>query len=131
MTAAGEFKVLVVDDDEANREWLARALEPAGFDVLSASSGKRGIALARSRKPDLVLLDLMMPEVNGFDVVEALRTYDSTRHTPILILTAATLSDKDKRKLNGQVSEILSRGKVGSTLIVDHLKTVAQLSGVG
>jgi signal transduction histidine kinase/DNA-binding response OmpR family regulator len=125
------LQVLVVDDDEANREWLARALEPAGFDVLSASSGKRGIALARSRKPDLVLLDLMMPEVNGFDVVEALRTYDSTRHTPILILTAATLSDKDKRKLNGQVSEILSRGKVGSSLIVDHLRTVAQQSGVG
>jgi CheY-like chemotaxis protein len=72
----------------------------------------------------------MMPEVNGFDVVEALRTYDSTRHTPILILTAATLSDKDKRKLNGQVSEILSRGKVGSSLIVDHLRTVAQESGV-
>jgi signal transduction histidine kinase/DNA-binding response OmpR family regulator len=124
------LQVLVVDDEEANREWLVRALEPAGFDVLSASSGKRGIALARSRKPDLVLLDLMMPEVNGFDVVEALRTYDSTRHTPILILTAATLSDKDKRKLNGQVSEILSRGKVGSSLIVDHLRTVAQQSGV-
>ncbi|HEV2475761.1 MAG TPA: response regulator, partial [Candidatus Dormibacteraeota bacterium] len=124
------LKVLVVDDDETNREWLAQALEPAGFDVLAASSGKRGIAMARARKPDLVLLDLMMPEVNGFDVVEALRTYESTRHTPILILTAATLSEKDKRKLNGQVSEILSRGRVGSSVIVDHLRTVALQNGV-
>jgi len=124
------LQVLVVDDDDASREWLARALEPAGFDVLSASTGKRGIALARSRKPDLVLLDLMMPEVNGFDVVEALRTYESTRHTPILILTAATLSEKDKRKLNGQVSDILSRGRVGSSVIVDHLRAVARQSGV-
>jgi len=125
------LQVLVVDDDDASREWLARALEPAGFDVLSASGGKRGIAMARSRNPDLVLLDLMMPEVNGFDVVEALRTYESTRHTPILILTAATLSQREKQKLNGQVSEILSRGKVGSSVIVDHLRTVARQSGVG
>jgi signal transduction histidine kinase/DNA-binding response OmpR family regulator len=123
------LQVLVVDDEEANREWLAHVLEPAGFDVLSASSGKRAIALARSRNPDLVLLDLMMPEVNGFDVVEALRTYDSTRNTPILILTAATLSEREKQKLNGQVSDILSRGKVGSAVIVDHLRAVAGQNG--
>ena len=123
------LQVLVVDDEEANREWLAHVLEPAGFDVLSASSGKRAIALARSRNPDLVLLDLMMPEVNGFDVVEALRTYESTRNTPILILTAAALSERDKQKLNGQVSDILSRGKVGSAVIVDHLRAVAGQNG--
>jgi CheY-like chemotaxis protein/anti-sigma regulatory factor (Ser/Thr protein kinase) len=123
------LQVLVVDHDDANREWLAQALEPAGFDVLSASTAKRGIALARSRNPDLVVLDLMMPEVNGVAVVEALRTYESTRTTPILMLTAATLSDKDKRKLNDQVSEILGQGKVGSSVIVDHLRTVAGQSG--
>ena len=123
------LQVLVVDDEEANREWLRRALEPQGFDVLSASSGKRGIAMARSRRPDLVLLDLMMPEVNGFDVVEALRSYESTREMPILILTAATLSDKDKRSLNGQVSEILSRGKVGASAIGEHLRAVAVQGG--
>ena len=125
------LRVLVVEDDDANREWLTQTLEPAGFDVLAASSGKRGIAMARSRKPDLVLLDLMMPEVNGFDVVEALRTYESTRHTPILIITAATLNEKEKQKLNGQVSEILSRGSVGASVIVDHLRKVAQHSGEG
>jgi DNA-binding response OmpR family regulator len=123
------LQVLVVDHDDTNREWLAQALEPAGFDVLSASTAKRGIALARSRNPDLVVLDLMMPEVNGVAVVEALRTYESTRTTPILMLTAATLSDKDKRKLNDQVSEILGRGKVGSSVMVDHLRTVAGQRG--
>ena len=126
---SGKLKVLVVEDDDANREWLTQVLEPAGFDVLAASSGKRGIAMARSRKPDLVLLDLMMPDVNGFDVVEALRTYEATRRTPILILTAATLTDKEKRTLNGQVSDILSRGSVGASVIVDHLRAVAHHSG--
>jgi CheY-like chemotaxis protein len=86
--------------------------------------------MARSRRPDLVLLDLMMPEVNGFDVVEALRTYETTREMPVVILTAAALSEKDKLELSGQVSEILSRGKVGATVIVDHLRAVAQHVGV-
>jgi CheY-like chemotaxis protein len=122
------LQVLVVDDDDANREWLTQTLEPAGFEVLAAASGKRAIAMARSRRPDLVLLDLVMPEINGFDVVEALRTYETTREMPVLILTAAALSAKDKLELSGQVSEILSRGKVGATVIVDHLRAVAQHS---
>jgi CheY-like chemotaxis protein len=124
------LQVLVVDDDAANRERLAHALEPAGFDVLLAATGMRGIALARSRNPDLVLLDLVMPEVNGVDVVEALRTFESTRSTPILMLAAPTLSEKDKRRISDQVADILSRGKVGSTEIVDHLRAVANQSGV-
>ncbi len=122
--ADGEVRVLVVDDEEANRSWLARALEPAGFTVLPASGGREAIDLAKSLKPDLVLLDLMMPEVTGFDVVEALRADPETRETPIMVLTATNLTEDDKRSLNGRVSEILSRKSVASADIVGLLKRV-------
>jgi signal transduction histidine kinase/CheY-like chemotaxis protein len=126
-----EVRVLIVDDEMPNREWLNRTLGPAGFTVLSASGGREAIQMAKSEKPDLVLLDLMMPEVTGFDVVEALRSHEDTRETPIMVLTAMNLSESDKRHLNGRVSDILSRGSVGASDIVELLKrVVAHHNGV-
>ena len=123
-SATDAIRVLVVDDEPANRTLLTRALEPAGFTVVPASGGREAIELARSMKPDLVLLDLMMPEVTGFDVVEALRADEATRDTPIMIVTATNLTEADKRLLNGRVSKILSRGSVATTDIVGLLKRV-------
>jgi signal transduction histidine kinase/DNA-binding response OmpR family regulator len=119
-----DVNVLVVDDENANREWLTRVLEPAGFNVLSASGGREAIQLAKSRAPDLVLLDLMMPEVTGFDVVEALRSNEATQETPIMILTAMNLTEAEKEHLRGRVSSILTRGSVGASDIVSMLKRV-------
>ena len=119
-----EMHVLVVDDEEANRELLTGILEPAGFKVIPASGGAEAIELAKSRKPDLVLLDLMMPEVTGFDVVEALRSDEATRKTPIMVLTAKDLTQADKRQLNGQVSNILKRGSTGASDLLALLQEV-------
>jgi len=119
-----QLTVLVVDDEEANREWLQGVLEPAGFGVVLASGGKEAIELARSNPPDLVLLDLMMPDVTGFDVVEALRDVASTRGIPIMVLTAKTLTDSDIRQLNGHVSTILRRGSTGAADLLGLLRQV-------
>ena len=119
-----KVRVLVVDDESANRTLLTEALEPAGFTVLPAAGGREAIEIAKSSKPDLVLLDLMMPEVNGYDVVEALRADERTRDTPIMVLTAANLTEADRRQLNGRVSQILSRGSVATSDIVGLLKRV-------
>jgi CheY-like chemotaxis protein len=120
----GGMRVLVVDDEAANRTWLTRILEPAGFHVVMASGGRQAIELAKAHPPDLVLLDLMMPEVTGFDVVEALRADPRTEDTPIMILTARHLTDADKRHLNGHVSTILSRGSVGASDLLGLLHQV-------
>ncbi len=97
---------------------------------MTASGGRDAIKIAKRSKPDLVLLDLLMPDVNGFDVVEALRADDKTRDTPIMVLTAANLTEADKRQLNGRVSQILSRGSVATSDIVGLLKNVvAQRNG--
>ena len=123
---SNQVKVLIVDDEPANRMWLAKALEPAGFTVLPAAGGREAIEIAKSQDPDFVVLDLMMPGVTGFDVVEALRADEKTRDTPIMVLTAANLSEADKRQLNGRVSQILSRGSMATADVVGLLKRVVK-----
>ena len=125
----GGTTVLVVDDEAANRHWLTRILEPAGFEVLIATGGREAIELAKASPPDLVLLDLMMPDVTGFDVVEALRADPRTQDTPIMILTARHLTEADKRHLNGHVSTILSRGSVGASDLLGLLHQVVEKRG--
>ena len=124
LSGPAKTQVLVVDDERANRDWLTEVLEPAGFDVIPAVGGRDAIELARSKQPDLILLDLMMPEVSGFDVVEALRADTSTSAVPIMVLTAKELTDADKRQLNGRVSSILQRGSTGATDLISHLRQV-------
>ena len=94
-----------------------------------ASGGREAIDRAKANPPDLVLLDLMMPEVTGFDVVSALRADRRTQDTPIMILTARHLTDDDKRQLNGHVSTILSRGSVGASDLVGLLQRVVDETG--
>ncbi|HET9411011.1 MAG TPA: response regulator [Candidatus Dormibacteraeota bacterium] len=125
--SAGKRKVsvLVVDDESSNRDWVAGVLQPAGFEVILASGGREGIELATSRRPDLVLLDLMMPDVTGFEVVKAIRSQAATRDTPIVILTAKDLTGGERRSLEGEVSTVLSRGSTGSADLLDRLARVA------
>jgi CheY-like chemotaxis protein len=124
---SGEVEVLVVDDEAANREWLKNILEPAGFKVIEATGGAAAIELAKGHRPDLLLLDLMMPNVSGFDVVEAIRSDEATRQIPIMVLTAKDLTRADKLNLNGQVSTILRRGSTrGSDLLVVLREVIAK-----
>ena len=116
--------VLVVDDEAANRDWLKHVLEPAGFKVTLATGGQEAIELARSRKPDVVMLDLLMPEVNGFEVVEALGGHEATRSIPIMVLTAKHLTNADFDQLNGHVSTILRRGSSGAADVLNQLQVV-------
>jgi len=117
-------RVLVIDDEHANLDLVETLLKPAGFGVLRASGGREGIDMAKSQLPNLILLDLMMPEVTGFDVVEALRAEEATRSIPIMVLTAKGLTDDDKRALNGQVAAIFHRDSVAGTELTDWLKGI-------
>jgi signal transduction histidine kinase/DNA-binding response OmpR family regulator len=121
----GGVRVLVVDDDPSNIERIVSLLEPAGFTVLRAAGGQEGIDIARAERPTLVLLDLMMPEVNGFDVVEALRSDEDTRTIPIMVLTSKTLSADDKRALNGNVAAVFERNSTAGAELTDWLRAIA------
>jgi PAS domain S-box-containing protein len=119
-----QVRVLVVDDEPANLDLLEALLTPAGFGVLRAGSGREGIDMAISEMPSLILLDLMMPELTGFDVVEALRAKEATREIPIMVLTAKTLTEDDKTALNGQVAAIFQRNSVAGTELTAWLRGI-------
>jgi signal transduction histidine kinase/DNA-binding response OmpR family regulator len=114
-------RILVVDDQAANRDWLKNVLEPAGFKVILAKGGREGIELARSRQPDLVMLDLVMPDVDGFDVVAALGENAMTSAIPIMIVTAKQLTEADVAQLTGHVATIVERGAIGDVDLLAKL----------
>ena len=114
-------RILVVDDLPANREWLKHVLEPAGFKVILAKGGREGIELARSRKPDLVMLDLVMPDVDGFEVVQALGEDPVTKAIPIMVITAKQLTEADVGQLSGHVATIVERGSIGDVDLLAKL----------
>jgi CheY-like chemotaxis protein len=103
------LKVLVVDDDPKSVELIAARMLDLASTVLRAYGGRDAIELARRECPDLIVLDLMMPDVNGFDVVEALRDQPETAHIPIVVVTAKQITSEDRAKLNGFVSTVMEK----------------------
>jgi PAS domain S-box-containing protein len=103
------LKVLVVDDDPKMVELIAVRMEGMASTVLRAFGGRDAIDLARQELPDLILLDLMMPVVSGFDVVTALHERPETARIPVLVVTAKDVTPEDRARLNGYVSTILEK----------------------
>ncbi|MDN3921741.1 hybrid sensor histidine kinase/response regulator [Roseateles violae] len=103
---------LVIDDDAKAVELLARQLHQLGCVVLRAYGGAEGIELVRRCRPDLILLDLEMPEVNGFKVVEALKQDPGSADIPVMIVTARELGLADRQRLSGKVWELLSKDEL-------------------
>jgi CheY-like chemotaxis protein len=102
-------RVLIVDDDHKAVELLATYIQAPNYQVLRAHGGQEGIEAARRELPDLIVLDLMMPEVSGFDVVEMLKDDPGTAVIPVVVVTAKSLTEQDKATLNGLVSVVLQK----------------------
>ena len=106
----GRVRVLAIDDDPAARDLVTNALRPEGFDVVAAASGREGLDLALEDPPDLVICDLLMPDMDGYEVVERLHANEATKDVTILILTGQDLSMADRQRLNGKVAEVVHKG---------------------
>lgn len=90
-------KILLVEDNEMNRDMLSRRLERKGYRVLVAQDGRQGYLLARSERPDLILMDLSLPVMDGWEVTRLLKSNGSTSRIPIIVLTAhALVTDREK-----------------------------------
>ncbi|MCH9670842.1 MAG: response regulator [Gammaproteobacteria bacterium] len=101
--------VLVVEDDEATRAGLGRALEARVATVRMADNGRAALALMQQRTPDLIFLDLMMPEMDGFEFLEHLRTNAAWREVAVVVITAKSLSADERARLNGYVDEVVQK----------------------
>ena len=108
-----DLPVLVVDDDVEVRRLLRRMLEPDGYTVIEAENGRVALERLRAVTPSAILLDLMMPEMDGFEFVEEFRRHDGWRGIPIIVITAKDLSRADHERLNGYVQKILQKGASG------------------
>ncbi len=103
-------RVLIVEDDSDTRETLSRRLQNMGWTVSEANNGRMALEQVRKHRPELILLDLMMPEMDGFEFTEELRRSEAWREIPIVVVSARDISQEDQRRLNRQVAKILRKG---------------------
>jgi CheY-like chemotaxis protein len=118
----GGARILAIDDDPMALELIEAVLRPEGYTVLKATSGSDGIRVARQEQPGLVILDLLMPEVDGFMVVERLRADPATADIPIVILTSRSMATEEKDRLNGQISYLAHKGEFSRTAFADIVR---------
>jgi CheY-like chemotaxis protein len=101
--------VVIVDDDPLARQVTGRLLRKTGWKVIEAANGRIALQRIAEHTPDLIIVDLMMPEMDGFDLVDALRRDATTQATPIVVVTAKDITDTDRQRLNGSVNQVLQK----------------------
>lgn len=101
---------LVVEDDAASREMLRRLLENDGWIVEEADNGRTALDELSRKPPSIVLLDLMMPEMDGFEFLSEMHLHQDWRSIPVIVITAKDLTEEDRARLNGHVSRVLQKG---------------------
>jgi CheY-like chemotaxis protein len=116
--------VLVVEDDPATRAVLRRTLEKEGWTVTEAENGRVGLERVTADRPALVLLDLMMPEMDGFEFLDGLRSDPTTPAPAVVVITAKELTDLDRERLNGGVSRVLRKGAQSREDLVAEVKSL-------
>ncbi len=115
-------KILIAEDDSDLRLLVSLKLESSGHEVVSVEDGSTAAQHCRTMRPDLVILDLMMPQVDGFTVVERLRADPATAAIPIVILTAKSMTPEEKARLNGQISCLAQKAELNHTALVDLVR---------
>jgi signal transduction histidine kinase/DNA-binding response OmpR family regulator len=112
-TSDAPLRVLAVDDEPSALELIRSTLASEGFAVTAVPTGREALDVARRERFDFVVVDLVMPELDGFDVIAALKSDPQTAGVPILVCTARDLTEGDKERLNGQILGITSKGTDG------------------
>ncbi|MGL5193394.1 MAG: response regulator [Chroococcales cyanobacterium] len=116
--------ILIVEDDPATRELLQRVLEHQGWKTMVAENGRRGLEAIASHTPDLILLDLMMPEMDGFEFLNALKQYPHWRSIPVVVMTAKDITPQEYLQLKGSVQTILQKQGLSFERLCTEIRTM-------
>ncbi|MBV8517581.1 MAG: response regulator [Acidobacteria bacterium] len=117
-------RLLVVDDDAAVHAMLEQELEREGYIVESAASGAEGLARAETLRPDVIILDLMMPGMSGFELADALRQRETTARIPIVVFTAKELTAEDRERLRHGVSGLVTKGSAAGARLIQAIRAL-------
>jgi CheY-like chemotaxis protein len=123
------MQVLAIDDDPQVLELLRASLEGDGISLLTATDGPEGLRIAQAKRPDLIILDLMMPGMTGFEVVHHLRTDPATSEIPIFICSAKTLTREERELLAQQVERIIQKGDLLPQDLLQMIAAVGERQG--
>jgi signal transduction histidine kinase/CheY-like chemotaxis protein len=118
----GSCKVLTIDDDPAAIKLIETVLGAEGYTVVGALSGTEGVRAARTERPDLIILDLLMPGADGFEVMERLRADPSTAEIPIVVLTAKTVAPEERERLAAHVAHLAAKGSFSPAEFVELVR---------
>jgi len=127
-------RILIVDDEPFNVDYLEQELEDLGYQSLSASNGFEALQAVEDEKPDLVLLDIMMPGMDGFEVLSRLKNNDTNRHIPVIVISAMSDMDSIVRGIElgaedylpKPFDEVLLRARISSALEKKTLRDLEQ-----
>ncbi|HXV85342.1 MAG TPA: response regulator, partial [Gemmatimonadales bacterium] len=120
---------LLIEDDRATREMLRRILDKEGWGVLQAENGRVGLEQLVAHQPDLIILDLMMPEMDGFTFLEAKRASQAWRDIPVVVITARDLTPEDRQRLNGGVQQVVRKGSTGGLDLLQEVRSLVAAAG--
>ncbi|MBW2400104.1 MAG: response regulator [Deltaproteobacteria bacterium] len=124
-------RALVVDDKAENREVLRRALENEGWQVSEAENGQVALERVADQAPSLILLDLMMPVMDGFEFVMEMRKQHTSSNIPIVVVTAKDITEEDRRRLNGDVVGLIQKGGLDRESLLSLLREQVAATKVG
>jgi CheY-like chemotaxis protein len=117
-------RVLIVDDDPEARGMARRVLEKDGWTIREAGNGREGLEALEGERPDAILLDLMMPEMDGFAFVSQLQHDPELRSIPVIVVTAKDITQEDRQRLNGYVQRIIQKSPVGREEILHEIRSL-------
>jgi len=120
-------KVLIIDDDKTAAELIQVILEAEGYEVIKTMNGKDGVRIAGSEHPDLIILDLIMPDISGFNVAYQLKQQASTRNTPIIILTSMEVDEDTKEQMQGFISTIMSKSRFTKKDLLREINAIEKM----
>jgi CheY-like chemotaxis protein len=120
--------VMIVDDDQVTRNMVAEMLEQLGCKIITVENGREGLACLEVEQPDLILLDLMMPEMNGFEFAMHLHDHEMWKSIPIVVLTAKEITAEDRAQLNGCVETIFQKGAYTRDELLSEVHSLVKLA---
>ena len=122
-----EITILAVDDDPIALDLIQAVLQPEGWTVIKAAGGRLGVRLARERRPCLIVLDLLMPDVDGFQVLEDLKRDPLTASIPVVVLNCQALTPEEKAALNGRITDLIQKGQFSHKDFVAQIRSLVNL----